>query len=945
MKNCKFCDKDGTAWVYPLNYAVAVSGTPSDLAALPALDGTLGAGVTDIALSANARYVVRRPRQGFIYVLIERFGYRYWRSYMVLEDSFLYEFAAEQPPTAPVEFTCERNACGVGASVIGIEKVSTVDNVWMMFVPTAMTKAKLDEYRSNAPSYASKGKMRYFDAKGWVAGSRAQPHTLKPEQLMSKAVEFILFRQHKEALTSPLGLAMTRQLFPAPSDAYAGTPANPDGSENGFLGVLAKKLAKQEAAVLVLDDHIGITQELNDFRNAPLEGLEHYLAATDEYGASNQQRLQVYEAIQEVKAGLHSGIVNDRQEFLALHQASSDQFFERRRSQASSLRAQGRFADAAAIESDVDRGLRARASNYRAEMEQAKAGAAQKWKDKYESRLDLKEMSTFYAALNSRSKAAFEAGAKRADDHLKWFESDRLVKAFDAFDKPDLSTLDKAKMSAGYNFAMESALCSFGLSSCKLGEDKIDAWINAPQAERKNLYMRGLYHNSDELIAAAKQAFIDIKAATEPEEFASGIESTHILKATKGLIDGFKKVDSAFDEWARNQGQAYSKRWNASPEIVLYHKFSDITRTVFRAGMGGTFDKVITACLSGWLYARLGAVVGGLAYDEAMLKLPKEKIASHRAERAAKRAETRRMDKATDKAAKVVAKIDGSLEVLIADAQARAREKALTLNQIRGTPADQLPTNNYHQARIGVLLGCIEMIALGEKLSHFENNTKGWLEVGGSAMAVGSIVLDTYYSAAKSLREIKPYRDVVAINKGADIVRGQFKLGAGVLGFGAGICGAVLDIMKVKGTEDQALKWVYGLRAATGFVSAGLTITAAFSYCSPMLQKAAKGFASHSVRFKLLQFSATQAAKLALRVRLLVWVARLNWAGLALTAVEIGYLALKDDDLQNWCEMCVFRKDKKHKNWLGREVKSEHFEGATRELEVLERSAQVVGGG
>lgn len=667
--------------------------------------------------------------------------------------------------------------------------------------------------------------------------------------------------------------------------------------------MLAQKLVKQEAAVVVLPDHIGITQELNDFRNAPLEGLEHYLAATDEYGASNQQRLQVYEAIEEVKAGIHAGVVNDRQEFLDLHKTSSDRYFEQRRSQANTLRAQGMPTEAAAILADVDRSLKVRASNYQAEMARAQADAARRWNSKYEGRLDRTEMNLFYLALNEHTKAAFDKAAARATDHLKWFESDRLVNAFDVFDKADTS--------AGYGFAVESSICSFGLSSCKLGEDKIDAWVKAPQVDRKNLYMRGLYYNNDELIAAAKQALADIQAAAGTEEFASGINAAVMLKATKGLASGFKAVDSAFDEWARNQGQAYSRRWSAGREIALYHKFSDITRTVFRAGVGGTFDKMVTARLGGLLYARLGSVTEVLAFDDAMLTIPKEKIASHRRERAERRAEARRMDKAADKAAKVVAKVDGSLETLIADAQDKTRQKALALNQIRGSAPDQLSTNNYHQTRLGVILGCIEMIALGEKLTHFENTSKGWLEVGGSALAVGSIVLDAYYSAAKSIREIKPYRGISAINRGADVVRGGFKLGAGVLGMGTGISGALLDWWKFEDATDRNLRAIYFVRSVTGFLSAGLTMAAAFFYCQQLLKHSARGLAEHSLRFRALAAAANLAWRLALRVRLLVWVARWNWVGLGLTVVEIGYLTIKDDDLQNWCEKCVFRKDKK----------------------------------
>ncbi|MCY1378666.1 hypothetical protein D9M69_663220 [compost metagenome] len=88
------------------------------------------------------------------------------------------------------------------------------------------------------------------------------------------------------------------------------------------------------------------------------------------------------------------------------------------------------------------------------------------------------------------------------------------------------------------------------------------------------------------------------------------------------------------------------------------------------------------------------------------------------------------------------------------------------------------------------------------------------------------------------------------------------------------------------------------------------------------------------------------AGRWALRVRLLVWVARFNLIGLILTGIEIGYLLLRDDDLQNWCEKCVFRKEKVSQNWLGRQVTEDYFtEGSVQELTELEKAAQAVGVG
>ena len=54
----------------------------------------------------------------------------------------------------------------------------------------------------------------------------------------------------------------------------------------------------------------------------------------------------------------------------------------------------------------------------------------------------------------------------------------------------------------------------------------------------------------------------------------------------------------------------------------------------------------------------------------------------------------------------------------------------------------------------------------------------------------------------------------------------------------------------------------------------------------------------------------TLAKKLSERVALLLFFARLNAIGLGITVIQLLYLWLKDDDLQNWLEKCTFRKEK-----------------------------------
>ncbi len=956
MKDCKFCDKRGLLWL-PLRYGAVGAASLSALDPLPKLSGKLGAGVSDLTLM-KAKYAVRLLRSGYLYVLIERKGVKYWEAYRVTEDAFLYKFPPEVPPTVEPKFSCERHTCGINASMVAIPEAKEVPHVWSLFTPAPLTKAKLDEYKANAAAYAGEGKLQTFSPAGWLDNNTEQPHTLLAAELMTKVAEFILFKQAGNPYESLLGKALEQQLFPANKDAYAGAPPDDKGQYFGRLGSLYNTMKRAGYATLVLHDHIGLTQELNDFRNAPIERVQKYLATKDEYGATNERRLNVFEAIEEIKAGYLSGCVNDTAAFHEMHRQSSDDFFQRRRNQAQTLRLQGHASDATAIEADVERSLREREKNYARGIEESKASAKANWQKKYSSRLDENEMRTFREELDSLTAEAFKQAEERFPDHLKWFESARLVAAFD--------TMDPKDKNSGYYFAAESAICSIGMSSCKAGEEKIDAWVKAPDVTRANLYVRGVYFNQDDLIASAKKAFDDVQAAVGKVEAVSDLDAALVLKITKNLVSGFKSVDSAFDEWARNQGQTFSKTW-VQPnglgkamgvqhgfEILFQHKVSEMARTVFRSGTGGRFDKVLTARISVLLYAKLGDVAGKLAFDELMLKTPDprrmaEGFKGRSAERNAQ-LETRKVERKNDAlraktAAQLAGEIDDSLGILVSDAQEKAQAKVkLALGEMQALGDKGQLTNNYHQARIGVVLGCIEMIALGDKLWRFQNTWKGWLEVGGSIMAVGSIVLDTYYAAAKSIREIAPYKSIKAIKDGADIVRGGFKLGAGLLGMGAGVCGALLDTTKIYSTSDRRLSAIYAARAMTGFLGAGFTMAAALSYAEPLLKYTARGYAKKSVAYRLLTGGVLRlAAKLALRVRLLVWVARFNLAGLALTAVEIGYLYFKDDDLQNWCEKSSFRKEKKSKSWLGAEKMTDKFEDEGKELEALEKASQAVG--
>jgi hypothetical protein len=879
MKDCKFCDKTGLL-ILPLRYAVLVDDDASRL--MPEMPGTLGVGVKDLALT-HARYAARLVREGFIYALIQRAGVKYWEAYAVTEDAFLYKFRPEEPPTTKIEFTCDRSSCGIDASCIAVDKVETVERMYFLFTPSALTAAKLDEYKAKAEAFVDAGKMQAFDPKGWAkAGSRAQAHSLKPEQLAQHVPEWVLYGQCEAAWGSALGKAMARQLFPAINAAYAGLPAPaPNEPAPGRLGLLQHKLRQQQGAAFVMYDHIGITQELNDFRNAALHPIEEFLERRKD-GADNQWRLEVKQAIDDVKASFKKQAVALALKQMALEQQRSLPDIDAQN--AKTLRSLGRTQEAQALEDRVQR--RKEAGERARQRRLSGAEAEERWRRVYQPLLDSEEIERFDNELTRISKNCEEAAARRAPDHARWVTSDRLVDAFDVFD-PD-------HLGSGFEFAREHLHCTFGMFGVKANQPKLEQWVAVEKVERKNLYMRANLYNHDALIAEAEQAFQQVKRELATAGGLTAVASPPILKATKGLIDVLKKADSAWDEWLRDKavkdvqlgrqtkaGSDYQKgmsklntpvqklkyqaqmkslsQFHRSCEGLMLRRIGELSQVLMTKR--GLSDALIQAVAGTLLYGKLGRLAEEIGFAEYFLDLKNRKLAKLTAKpqltpeyqeradaqkRAApanvKRVEAQASAEASARARAEAAKVDGSIDVLLHDEQNKmARKVKLTLEQL--DHAERPETNNFRQARLGTVLMALEGVALYFKLHHEgELSERAKAEVAASVLSLAGMSFDLGYAVMKSLREIQPYESMKGVNKAADVLRGGLKISAGMMSAAAGGIGAVLDgTSGVEELKKEQKNWVlasiYFARGGLGAWNAGLGLVAAFSYTAPLLTR------------------------------------------------------------------------------------------------------------
>ncbi len=965
MKDCKFCDKNGL-FILPLRYAAVVGeGAASNV---PALPGKLGDKVRHITLE-NASYAPRLLRSGFLYVLIKRAGLLYWEGYFADDDAFLSKFPVDTPPSAAVNFSCDRTTCGINASLIAIDKIEFVEKIYLLFTPTAMTKNRLDAYAANADASVQKGQMQVFLPKEWAAGSTEQPHSLKPDELGKYVPEAVLARQYQNACKSPLGKNLMQQLYMASCDAYSGITILPMATPGGRIGKLEEKMVATKAAAFVLFDPIGITQELNDFRNAAMQPLENFLDSEDKEKVSNRRKLEVMIAIEDVKDSAIKYGVEIRKKSLAEMDAMRMPTIDK--DNAAILRKLNRVKEAEIIEDRMRKNEAAREKRREQILATSEQNEREKFSSKYESLIALDEIDLFKKTLENLSKKADVETRKRNADHIKWVTSAELVDAFDTYDEQNLGS--------GFCFTLEHSLCTFGMFAYKGNLPLLRKWMDVTTIERKNLYMRTNFYNLKSLYEEAKKTFQDAKDQVEASGDISKVQSAPWLKACKGLVDSFKKIDSAWDEWLRDKdvikihtGQEEAKvgskihslsKYHRSAEGMAFARISEWTQAL--SSTSSRLDKAISSVVGALLYSKLTDLAEKIGFEELMNPL-KTKLVGELQEKAKKYADTLKteneknkleqgIDKKAERMARAeatriaqadAAKVEGSIEKLIQDEQLKVKNKIkLTLDEL--DTGKRPATNNFRHARLGVVLMSIEGISLSTKLTHFTDSPRIKAEITASILSLSSMSFDLVYAVAKSIREIDPYKNIAGINNAADVIRGGLKMTAGTLGASAGAIASCLDMLSAYDEYNkERVNWIlFGIyvgRAIIGLFNTGLGMIAAFSYAAPLLWRIASStLMSNSVlALRMTHFfaeSATLAGRLAAgRTLWLIRLARFNLIGVAVTVVEVGYRVwIMDDDLENWFQACSYRKNR---GWFSEKP----YDTAEKELMELQKAFKAI---
>lgn len=993
---CQFCGKDGLL-VLPLRTGTLPKATGAT--ELPAKHAAHLAG----AALVTSTYVARVVREGYLYLLVDRKGTLSWQCYVSTAEGYLAEFPAATPPRTPPVFTCSPGTCGINASMMAIKEAVDVKSAYLLFTPDPLTVAKLNDLKSitAAEKQVGKGQMVKFSPASSLAGKEP----VAPDQLADFVPEFILGKKTSAVFDNPLAKALLNSPFPLlqspgaerePQSVLAASAgaANHLSRMDGLVGFMQTR----KAVAVVAPDPIGITQELNDHRNDALNKIDDFLARTDKEGVSNRWKFDSRQAIRELAKGFENGMVSDamrgavwaENNFRVHHEPTfpddSDEMRQLKRSW-----------NNRAVDSDrttwpqrnpqasaqLEAALAKQRADAPGEEARAKDDARARWSKKYAPLLDAKAMDTFDTDFEAASKKAMDEATLHVADHLVWVVHQRYVDAFDFY--------DRCNERSGHAFEGQAALATFGMAGTQKGAEQIDKWLEMPVDERKNIYMRGMLRNQQAIETEAKKALDEAGQIAAQAATVSAINGDKMHKVLKGLIDLFRKSDSAWDEYVREGLKDGNKHRSVgldkSKEGAALAKLSELNRSVFRRGITD-LEKRAVGYFGGFIFARMGALADTLRFEELMYGmnpagahldpktkkpyLPGQQVPEHGKE--VPGADVRSARDAGQTAAQE-ARNAGKKMMTVAQYRDLQRKQGIVFTVEEQLSRKDDLTSNYHHARIGVLLAVMEAIALAGKL-HELNGKKDAISLSEYAMAaanllaIASIGFDICYALAKSARETAKvttgaktnlakgkanattaaakanvantaaaHASEGAVRGAGDVVRGHFKLWAGGLGALAGLLGIYSDHLKLdkekQGADRSGQKALLRIRLGVSYWNAGFGAAAAFSYSGPYFRRMLVTMAEDAAKRQAAALAAAQAAEwLAARVVLLRLVSWGSWTGVLLMVGEGIYVYFQPNALQDWLTRCTFRD---------RSKKAETFGSRNNELEEFAKARQLAG--
>lgn len=923
---CPNCNKNGLA-ILPVRYAV-VPGTVD-----VALPSGLGNKVVDVALKHH-KYGLRTLRQGFLYLFFEKHphgSHIKWEVYSVEPGGTLWK-QISTASTIPVDgVMCSRKGHNIPASIITIPSPEKCGRVWMAFSEHRWSERTFQAFERD--SQLRDRRMQTFAPSIWIK-SKGYRHGMEANEAnLNEVIEY-----RSGFPLSKLGLSNITEIS-KPDGSYDKAGLNSCATryqisvrrdDKARVAALMRQVGERPnlpghvPIVIALWDHVGITQELNGFRNDAIGWIEKYskereleitaLAAIE--GARQALDQREIEAETEIvesnvfkwdpestrkRVGVYQrenphdtvGLARQRDlcERWELDAAQRvPRSIARRREQYVRMNEEGWRRGMAEVDESVKQAMspsgpkgkstiEVRDEHIKQRSAEASITAARIWR-KYESKLDMSALTRFKESRTSFLRAATAIANERTEDLVRWLQSRYLVDALLEFDTSDI--LD------GIAFEASIAEMIFGISSSPAGRKLLQQWVMEGKASDHNLLWRSVALNQQEGRDAVDGAMA--VATKSPAVASHELVAAAIADSTKHFakLSDLAKKGLSLHNTLRKSG-VYRVPTGGIEKILVA-----VGDSFFQPFIQKKVDGLSRLMVFGLLWARAGCehgrITAVLLAEAAADNVGRAKIFDRYAvgqvfSRYVLERETSRLSQAWADLAKDADTPKGNANPKLAGGFNEAKE-----------------------LRFGIVVVLFQLMNVSRLLLEANRDprgeaARGELFIAGLSLSAG--MSDLVATVIKGL------------HSDSSLTFQAFKLSGGLLGAGIAWAQFHQDIGQAKNAESEgkeAIVWLYRAKAGLALISGICSLLTAISYTKPAFDLIASRCPG-----TVLGRAAVAAPKTVSSIagRLMFGRAALIFGGIFFGVLTIVIQALiwrfSDDALEEWLHRCAFGKDRQRR--------------------------------
>ncbi len=545
-----------TFTILPLRYGT-VGGSEIQRGELPSLPAHLRR-PHQVGLLSESGYALRPLREGFLYVLIKRKGAAYvWHSqYRVSELGTLSFIEADKPWAPPASVSVGVDGIKGLTWLLKVNDVDGIADLRLLYSPAPLTKDALNKYRV-LEMY--RNTMTSMDVA--KLASREPP----PMENVLSYGELGLVADFAAASKPLLKEQLTKQAFTA-------FPPPLQSAHAEMMPIAGRK--EQRGAALVLNDALGIVQELNAWRNASTEPLEAYMAYEDGEKLTNHRKFTIAFAIENIRK-----LVEDEAEknYYKDQQNIGVRYSDPEYQQGN------RYA---VVQSSGNyQNFRNPQHQRQVQEAAAKDRRAKSW-GKYSKYINEDMRQDFLTRYRQEVDKADTAKDARAADHLLWLQSEQLLEALDVFDRND------TEQALLFEDQMGKAIT--GMNATAVGEALLERWREAG-ISRENLFWRSLAQNQDAIEDEVDKLF-------SAQGALAFLDPAALQDRLKKLADLYDKSHALMDSLADASTAGPPSSYLAGGAMLI----NTLGNSLFQSKVATLVDKPVNKVVASAVHARLG---------------------------------------------------------------------------------------------------------------------------------------------------------------------------------------------------------------------------------------------------------------------------------------------------------------------------------------------------